>query len=135
MMTLAQLSQPTNKQLKQFAIVLPLAIGALGWMLGLDRLPISIGVICGALLALVTQRKPAVAKPLFIVMAMIALPFGLILREVVLLCVYFGIVTPIGLFFRVTGRDALHRNIDRQVVSYWRKKANSQSQTDYLRRW
>ena len=135
MFTTSKLFEPTERQLKQFALILPLAIGLTGWLTGVPSLPTSLAAIAAATLALVGQRQPLVVRPVFITATLIALPFGLVLREVVLLCVYFGLVTPIGILFRLLGRDALERRIDRSADSYWRKKESPRAPSSYLRRW
>lgn len=52
--------------------------------------------------------------------------FGALLNKVVspivLGVIYFGLVTPIALLFKVRGRDALHRKFDRELASYWVKR-------------
>ena len=33
--------------------------------------------------------------------------------------IFFGAITPLALFFRITGRDALRLKLDPQLKSYW----------------
>ena len=44
---------------------------------------------------------------------------------VALLLVYYGLVTPIGLVFRLMGRDPLQRRFDRALDSYWIRRRSS----------
>jgi hypothetical protein len=32
---------------------------------------------------------------------------------------YFGLITPLAFLFRLMGRDAMHREFDRDAESYW----------------
>jgi len=49
--------------------------------------------------------------------------FGLLLNAVVspivMGVIFFGIFTPVALFFRLKGRDALRRKFEPDVASYW----------------
>ena len=51
-----------------------------------------------------------------------SLPIGFVIARVVM-GVFFGVVTPIALVFRVTGRDALERTLDRGAATYWRRRS------------
>ncbi|MGN6544172.1 MAG: hypothetical protein ACTHK7_03925 [Aureliella sp.] len=87
------------------------------------------------LLALAGWAYPLVMKPLYVGLALLAYPIGLVVGELVMLAVYFGLITPIALVFRFTRRDALERKIDRDAQTYWRVKRQPDSVTSYLRRW
>ena len=62
---------------------------------------------------------PKVILPVYIVLTVVALPIGYVLSMVMMLVVYYGIFTPIGLVFRLIGRDSLHRRFDPQSETYW----------------
>ena len=47
---------------------------------------------------------------------------GWTVSQAMLLLMYFGLFTPIGLFFRLIGRDPLHRDRRAGVESYWTPK-------------
>jgi hypothetical protein len=46
---------------------------------------------------------------------------------------YYGMFTPLALFFRLIGRDPLRRKIDRQAASYWEKFENTPTPASYFR--
>ena len=127
--------RPQAKQLKQFALVLPLAVGLICWWTSMAWLPAVIALAVGIVVAIIGWVRPVVLTPLFVTASLVALPIGWIVGELVLLIVYFGMVTPIALVFRMLGRDGLERPIDRSAPSYWRAKPRAQSPTSYLRRW
>jgi hypothetical protein len=49
--------------------------------------------------------------------------FGLLLNKVVspvvMGVIFFVIFAPVGIFFRLTGRDALRRSFERDLTTYW----------------
>ena len=130
-----QILRPQAKQLKQFALAQPLAVGLICWWTSVAWLPALVALSVGILVAIIGWYRPVVLTPLFVIMSLVALPIGWIVGELVLLVVYFGMVTPIALMFRMLGRDALERPIDRSTPSYWRAKPRAQSPKSYLRRW
>jgi hypothetical protein len=129
------ITRPTQRQLRQFAAVLPLAVLAIGWGLGWSQLAITVATSAGALLAFAGWFLPSVVKPIYVGVSLLAYPIGLIVSELVMLAVYFGLLTPIGIVFRATRRDGLERKIDREAETYWRAKKQPDSVSSYLRRW
>jgi hypothetical protein len=47
------------------------------------------------------------------------LPIGLVVSFVMLGLFYFLLITPLGLVFRLLGRDPLHRRFDPKAETYW----------------
>ena len=49
--------------------------------------------------------------------------FGMFVGKInsyIILCVlFYGLITPIALFFKVIGRDALHQKMDKKKTTYW----------------
>lgn len=73
----------------------------------------------GGLSGLLSLVRPEWNRFLFVGMSLLAFPIGFVLSHVILAIIFFGIITPVGLAFRVIGRDPLHRKLDRNAVSYW----------------
>lgn len=75
--------------------------------------------IIGGLCGLLALAMPAALKPLFIGMSIVAAPIGFVVSNTLLIVLYFLVITPISLIFRLIGRDALHRKFDRAAATYW----------------
>ncbi len=73
----------------------------------------------GVALAFVGTLAPAVVKPLFYGWMTMALALGYVMTRVLLTIFFFLVLTPVALIFRLIGRDALHRKLDRDAQSYW----------------
>jgi hypothetical protein len=78
-----------------------------------------IGVV--QLLALLAgSRQPTQA--LYAVLALVAFPIGFALSHVLIAAIYYLVITPIALVFRLMGRDVLGRRVDRTLPTYWRDR-------------
>ncbi len=136
--------KPNRKQLQLFGVVGTGVLGALAaWVLLRGTLPgVSLdartaGVLgcslagAAALLATLTAAAPRALRPLYVALTALGLPIGFVMSYVILGVVYFGLFTPIALIFRLIGRDALCRKLDRRAGTYWTPRRA----TDDLRRY
>jgi hypothetical protein len=75
---------------------------------------------------------PAVMRPIFIAWLAAAFPIGWVVSRVLLLVLFFGVVTPIALLFKMQGRDVLklRRGNDN---SYWTPKPQPGGLASYFR--
>ncbi len=73
----------------------------------------------GVALAVVGVLVPPVVRPLYYAWMTMALALGYVMTRVVLTLFFFLILTPVAVIFRLIGRDALHRKLDRDAQSYW----------------
>jgi hypothetical protein len=135
--------KPTDRQLRQFGLIALVGLPLAGWLFGGKPWPaeatqtqrIAIGSLAGlglvaAVLALV--RPQALRWP-FIGATLLALPIGLVVGELILVIIYFGLFLPVSLIFRLMGRDALERGIDRSAKTYWQPKAQATGPESYFR--
>jgi hypothetical protein len=114
---------PGKKQLRTFGVsgfvasmvlagVLVFLWGvAVAWALGV--------LVAGVLILLCSLISPKAARILYLVLTVAALPIGFVVSFVLLASFYFLLLTPVGLIFRLIGRDPLHRSFDRSADSYW----------------
>ncbi len=114
--------KPTDRQLRQFAVAFLVAAGVVGallwWRIGENRVsPVLWGL--GPVVALVGLLVPRAIRWLFLALSLAAFPIGMVIGFVLLALTYYLVVTPIGLVFRLIGRDPLERSIDRKAATYW----------------
>ena len=77
---------------------------------------LGLGGFAGAMAA----TAPKALKPLFVGMMLLAFPIGLVVSAVALRLVYYGLFTPMALWFKLIGRDSMcRRTLDLDVTSYW----------------
>lgn len=122
---------PAPNVLRQFGFIALGAFGVLGGLLYWHVLPVaralggaapvvafvlwSIAVASG-LLSLVAPRGN---RPLYVALSVVAYPIGFVVSHIVMGIFFFGILTPLGLVFRLLGRDALHRRFEPGAATYW----------------
>ena len=113
----------SDREMRQFAgIWLPAFALFVGLILRNKlQLPAVAWTVWGVTLAisLVGLLKPKAIKPLLLGWMFAAFPIGWVVSHLMLALIYYGCMTPIGLFMRLIGRDSLSRKIDRSAETYW----------------
>lgn len=78
---------------------------------------------------------PSILRFLYIAMTTVTAPIGWLVSRCVLAVIYFGILTPIGLALRLTGRDPLARHFVNSADSYWSPVTDSQDEESCFRQY
>lgn len=122
--------RPSDRQLRQFAtLVLPLAglllAVLLWWRFGQTGAAWAVAAAVAAV-AVGGWLRPALARPIYLGWMYAAAPVGWVLGHVILCAVFFLVVTPVGLWMRVAGRDPLQRQFDASSTSYWEPRTPSE---------
>lgn len=126
---------PTDRQLKQFAWACLPGFALVGWVARRLAdgwtLPI-LGAALGLACLLLGLARPKSLRPLFVVLSAITAPIGWILSNLLAAIFYFLVLTPLGLVFRLFGRDPLALRA-RGASSYWKKHTTSPDPRSYYR--
>ncbi|MEI6393196.1 MAG: SxtJ family membrane protein [Verrucomicrobiota bacterium] len=129
---------PTRKALRQFAaawLVFFLAFGAHQYLarkhptFGLAVMGVALAI---GLLGLI---KPPAVRWLFVGWMVAAFPIGWLISRLTLLLMYYGIITPVALFFRIRGRDLLRRKPTAAPTSFWLPKETPEDVRSYFRQY
>jgi hypothetical protein len=127
---------PTRKTLRQFAGLWLVFFGGMALWQALVRKNPNLGLSIGALalvVGLAGLTRPEWVRLIYIGWMVLAFPIGWTISQAMLLAMYFGLFTPIGLVFRVIGRDPLHRTRRAGVESYWTPKPAPAGVTSYFK--
>ncbi len=62
---------------------------------------------------------PRAMKPIYVTWMALAMPIGWVVSHLLLLGVYYVVLTPIGLLMRLFGYDPMQRQFDRTATTYW----------------
>jgi len=124
---------PTDRQLRQFGLTALAALPALAWLWRGGSAAIWIAAAVGGGLALLAAVYPRGVKPLFLSMTLAALPIGIMVHELTMAVMFFGVFVPLGVLFRWFGRDPLARRIDRRAATYWQAKKPPRDAASYFR--
>jgi hypothetical protein len=74
--------------------------------------------------------RPNLLRPIFVGWMCVAFPIGWVISHIALALLFYGIMTPVAVIFRLSGRDALARRRRSGQDTYWQRKpmpANVQS--------
>ncbi|HSG71946.1 MAG TPA: hypothetical protein VLA12_16130 [Planctomycetaceae bacterium] len=135
-MSLVQLNwNPEDRQLKQFGLLSLVLFPCVTWIWGASWTAIGISAAIGALFATIGTAAPKILKPVFLGLSLILMPIGIVLGEVLLFLAYVMVIVPIGIIFRLKGRDRLQLKFDRECESYWQDKHLPTSPSRYYRQY
>ena len=127
--------QPTARQLRQFGGICLVALPLVGWFWGAGTTLIAVLAAIGAAVLALSWIAPPTVKPIFLALSVIAIPIGMVIGEIALVLIYFGVFLPMGLAFRLFVGDPLDRALYRSAVSYWQKKKPADGPASYFRQW
>jgi hypothetical protein len=88
------------------------------------------GALACGVLAVV---RPPMLRPVYLLLTLIGFPIGIVVGHVILAVVYYGVLTPIAVVFRIAGRDALQRTPDSTAASYWIPRQSADDAHRYYR--
>jgi hypothetical protein len=126
---------PTARILRQFAgILLVVAVATAGWRAWHGTLGPWGQALCGAGAALggVGLLWPAAVRPVYTGWIFVAFPIGWTVSRLLLMAVFFLVFTPIGLVFRLAGRDPLRLRRPPRG-SRWHDRGAPRDSESYLR--
>ena len=130
--------QPTEKALRQFSVgwlVFFLSLGAHQYLArGHHQLGLAVGLLAVFVGGLGFVR-PATVRWLFVSWMVLAFPIGWLMSQLILLMMFYIIITPVALFFRLRGRDLLSRRPTPGRVSFWRPKETPWDVQSYFRQY
>ena len=126
---------PSARQLRQFGLICLFALPAVGWLWSASSRTLTWLSGIGAVMAVLGLGAPRALKPAFIGLMLLALPVGMVVSELAMILIYFGVFLPIGLCFKLMRRDALNRSLQPESGSYWSEKKAPANLSSYYRQW
>jgi Saxitoxin biosynthesis operon protein SxtJ len=130
------LFNPTLRVLRQFAALLIVFLGAVAGRQEFHhhrRVPAIVLATLAMTLGPAGLAWPRVIKPVFVAWMFLAYPIGWTVSRIVLGGIFFGLFTPVALFFRMTKRDALGLKPQPRGATYWLPRPGTSSSSQYLR--
>lgn len=76
---------------------------------------------------------PSGNRAVYVILTIVTFPIGIVVSNVMLLVLFYGVFTPIGLIFRIIGRDALKRKYEPSLASYWVAYPQRKDRSYYFR--
>ena len=126
---------PKQRQLRQFAVASLVGFGLIGLTVRMhfEAETLSVGLwSAGVLICLFGLLRPTLVRPVYTILMVVFLPLGWLISTLLLGVLYYFILTPVGLVFRIAGRDVL-RVKRRQASSYWLDRKVERAPATYYR--
>lgn len=113
--------RPSRRELRQFALIWIGFFGLIGvyclWRQDSLRAATAFWVVAAA--GIVGYLRPGIFRPVYVLWMALAFPIGWTISHLVLLILFYLVLTPIGLLMRLFGYDPMERKLDRSAKSYW----------------
>jgi hypothetical protein len=117
---------PTNKQLRYFgwiALTATTLIAILLYVLkGLAVKWCAMIVIFGFSIFICSLLSKTLTRLVYLGLTLLTFPIGMTMSFVLMLVFYYLVITPVGLFFRLIGRDLMELKFDTSAKSYWKPR-------------
>jgi saxitoxin biosynthesis operon SxtJ-like protein len=76
---------------------------------------------------------PGLLRRVYVGMAYLAFPIGFVVSHLVLLAIYYLVLTPVGLMLRSLRYDPMNRRFDRGARSYWIRRETADEVQQHFR--
>jgi ABC-type uncharacterized transport system permease subunit len=115
--------RPSHKELRNFGIIALIASTIISLLLYVFKGLAIHWTLCifaaGLIILLSSFFYPKLTKIIYLSLTLITVPIGFAVSFILLAAFYFLLLTPLGLLFRLIGRDPLNRKFNLDMKSYW----------------
>jgi hypothetical protein len=122
--------------LRQFAALLLVIFGAMGvweYFWNNQQTAALMWTVLAGVLGFGGLIWPRGIRPVFVTAMALTMPVGWAVSKCILAILFFCLFTPIGILFRLIGRDVLRRRYAPDQESYWEVKPSAPDIRSYLR--
>ena len=127
---------PKSKQLQNFgkiAMVMTVIISLLLYLLKGVAIQWLIMICAFGLMVFTTSLiSLKLTKMIYLGMILLTMPIGWVVSFILLAAFYYLLLTPLGLIFRLIGRDPLYRKFDPTAKSYWMSRQSPKGLEQYF---
>ena len=78
---------------------------------------------------------PKAVLPVYLGLTVATYPIGFVLSHVIMGALFYGLITPVGIFMKIIGRDPLERKLDPDAESYWHDCRPERGKESYFRQY
>ena len=128
--------KPGRRDLRIFGLLFLIFGGIAGTIFYFKGYPLLVSQIlwiAAAVVGVLGLLFPPLVRPVYVVMMALALPIGMVVSTILMIVIYFLIMTPIGFLMRLFGYDPLRRRLDPAKASYWIRRAPPAEARRYFR--
>jgi hypothetical protein len=129
---------PSRKELKTFSLLLIVFFAIVAGLAYGKGAAIETACLIaggGTVVGIAGVLSPAFIRVVYVVWMAAVFPIGFVVSNVVLAVVFYGVVWPIGIFTKLTGRNALQLGFDRKSKTYWNVRPPMNDPRRYFRQY
>jgi hypothetical protein len=127
---------PSRKELRNFAAIALIASAIISLLLyvlkGLAIQWVAIIFAAGFIIFISSLVSIKITRIIYLSLILVTFPIGYVVSFILLAAFYFLLLTPLGLFFRLIGRDSLCRKFDLNAKSYWLSRQSPKNLDSYF---
>lgn len=127
---------PSRKELRVFSLLL-IGFGVIVAALLYQRLdsatPSALTLLATGIVGLLGLVGPSLVRPVYVIWMALAFPIGWTVSHIMMLAVFYLVLTPIGLVMRLGGHDPMQRQTDHEAKTYWQPRTSRQDLKSYFR--
>jgi hypothetical protein len=127
---------PSPRKLRQFGVV-ALAVltgmAAVAHLRGRSELAQWLPLGLGAVAGLLALARPTALRMVYVLLSLAVFPIGFVVSHVILLVVFYGVITPLGAMARLARSDLLSLRSDPTARTFWRERRRPRDKASYLR--
>lgn len=135
---------PDRKTLRQFGVIAFVGFGILAALAYYEKLIFSFGlgdarmplvtsfVLVGSVALLFSLVYPKANRILYVGLALLAFPIGFVLSYVIMGTLFFLVIGPFAVLFRLFGRDSMHRDYEPSAPTYWQPAKPPRDKESYF---
>tara|TARA_B100001250_G_C19567404_1_gene686112 strand:+ start:31 stop:462 length:432 start_codon:yes stop_codon:yes gene_type:complete len=134
---------PNKKKLSQFGWIGLFGFSVIGFIIAIKidsfngSASFLIPSICWSLAIvspILSLTFPRGLLPLYLILSLVAIPIGIIVSNIILMVIFYLLISPIAIFFRLIGRDELKiRKNSHHENTFWIKQDSSKGLESYYR--
>lgn len=124
----------SRRNLRQFAGAWLVVFGALAarrFVQGGEWAGAAYAVLAGAV-GLTGLVRPDAVRIVYLACMVLAAPVGRVVSEILMILMFYGVLTPVALVLKAVGRDALQRQVTKGPITYWTPKRMPEDVSRYL---
>ncbi len=137
--------RPDERTLRQFGLIALIGFSFLAVIAWQELLIFSFGLgeastlVAGifaglaGVSALFSLVFPKANLPIYLGLTLLAVPIGFVVSHLIMGFLFFGLITPLGVFFKLTGRDSLARRFEPDATTYWTDPRPRRRKDSYFR--
>ncbi len=129
---------PSRKELKVFSLLLIVffaIVAGLAYRKGASVQTVGLISAGGAVVGIAGFFWPAFIRIVYVVWMTAVFPIGFVVSNVVLAVVFYGVVWPIGILTRISGRNSLQLGFDSDAKTYWNVRPPTRDPRRYFRQY